>query len=105
MARQYLVYASKQTGRTHVGLCADGKTVAPVFPPFSSLFDLIEQWSSVEKRLTVTEQLREDISAVQQLAPLRGRDLLAVGKNYAEHAKEFNASGCEYSLNACERVN
>ncbi|KAJ4416147.1 hypothetical protein N0V82_006907 [Gnomoniopsis sp. IMI 355080] len=34
---------------------------------------------------------------VEILAPLRGRDVLAIGKNYSEHAKEFNASGYDSS--------
>ncbi|KAF4306292.1 Alpha/beta hydrolase fold-1 [Botryosphaeria dothidea] len=32
-------------------------------------------------------------SSVKLLAPISGRDVLAVGKNYSEHAKEFNQSG------------
>lgn len=31
------------------------------------------------------------------LPPVSGRDILAVGKNYSEHAKEFNASGYDAS--------
>lgn len=31
------------------------------------------------------------------LPPIYGRDVLAVGKNYSEHAKEFNASGYDSS--------
>lgn len=31
------------------------------------------------------------------LPPISGRDVLAVGKNYSEHAKEFNASGYDSS--------
>lgn len=34
---------------------------------------------------------------VKLLAPLAGRDVLAIGKNYSEHAKEFNASGYDSS--------
>ncbi|KAK5048568.1 hypothetical protein LTR84_005659 [Exophiala bonariae] len=36
-------------------------------------------------------------SDVKLLAPISGRDILAVGKNYAAHAKEFNASGYDSS--------
>lgn len=36
-------------------------------------------------------------SSVKILAPLTGRDVLCVGKNYAEHAKEFNSSGFDSS--------
>lgn len=34
---------------------------------------------------------------VQILPPISGRDILAVGKNYAEHAIEFNKSGYDSS--------
>ncbi|OCT53869.1 Fumarylacetoacetase [Cladophialophora carrionii] len=36
-------------------------------------------------------------SKAQLLPPIYGRDILAVGKNYAAHAKEFNASGYDSS--------
>lgn len=36
-------------------------------------------------------------SEVQILPPLPDRDVLCVGKNYAEHAKEFNSSGFDSS--------
>ncbi|EKG20620.1 Alpha/beta hydrolase fold-1 [Macrophomina phaseolina MS6] len=36
-------------------------------------------------------------ASVQLLAPITGRDILAVGKNYSEHAKEFNQSGYDSS--------
>ncbi|RAQ60934.1 fumarylacetoacetate hydrolase [Aspergillus flavus] len=37
------------------------------------------------------------LSSVKHLPPISGRDVLAVGKNYVEHAKEFNASGYDAS--------
>jgi hypothetical protein len=36
-------------------------------------------------------------SSVQLLPPITGRDILCVGKNYSEHAKEFNKSGFDSS--------
>ncbi|KZL83903.1 vera monooxygenase [Colletotrichum incanum] len=37
------------------------------------------------------------VKDVKLLPPLSGRDVLAVGKNYMEHAKEFNSSGYDSS--------
>lgn len=37
------------------------------------------------------------LSSVTVLPPLPGRDVLAVGKNYSEHAREFNSSGYDSS--------
>lgn len=36
-------------------------------------------------------------NSIQLLPPINGRDVLCVGKNYAEHAKEFNKSGFDSS--------
>jgi len=36
-------------------------------------------------------------SSVRLLPPINGRDILCVGKNYSEHAKEFNKSGFDSS--------
>lgn len=36
-------------------------------------------------------------SSVRILPPINGRDILCVGKNYAEHAKEFHKSGFDSS--------
>lgn len=38
-----------------------------------------------------------DVYSLNILPPISGRDILAVGKNYSEHAKEFNASGYDAS--------
>ncbi|KAF3386364.1 putative protein YisK [Penicillium rolfsii] len=37
------------------------------------------------------------LNSVKLLPPISGRDILAVGKNYAEHAVEFNKSGYDCS--------
>ncbi|OHE99734.1 hypothetical protein CORC01_04870 [Colletotrichum orchidophilum] len=37
------------------------------------------------------------VQDVKLLPPISGRDVLAVGKNYMEHAKEFNSSGYDSS--------
>ena len=36
-------------------------------------------------------------TSIQLLPPINGRDILCVGKNYSEHAKEFNKSGFDSS--------
>ncbi|KAK3934806.1 hypothetical protein QBC46DRAFT_347261 [Diplogelasinospora grovesii] len=37
------------------------------------------------------------VSSLKLLPPISGRDILAVGKNYVEHAKEFHSSGFDSS--------
>jgi len=51
--------------------------------PLSNLYQVIEIGESQIKSAGETISLSE----VELLAPIYGRDILAVGKNYAEHAK------------------
>lgn len=51
--------------------------------PLSNLYQVIEIGESQIK--TAGEAI--SLSDVELLAPINGRDILAVGKNYAEHAK------------------
>ena len=46
---------------------------------------------------TTTSQHPTPLSNVTILPPLPGRDVLAIGKNYAAHASEFHASGYDSS--------
>jgi 2-keto-4-pentenoate hydratase/2-oxohepta-3-ene-1,7-dioic acid hydratase in catechol pathway len=61
--------------------------------PITNLYQVIEIGDShiIPSGKPVT------LSSVKLLAPISGRDILAVGKNYFEHAKEFNSSGYDSS--------
>jgi 2-keto-4-pentenoate hydratase/2-oxohepta-3-ene-1,7-dioic acid hydratase in catechol pathway len=61
--------------------------------PITDLYQVIEIGKSHIKPGDKPIQL----SSVQLLAPISGRDVLAVGKNYFEHAIEFNSSGYDSS--------
>lgn len=61
--------------------------------PITDLYQVIEIGESQIKPSDETIQL----SSVELQAPINGRDVLAVGKNYAEHAIEFNSSGYDSS--------
>ncbi|OAA79655.1 fumarylacetoacetate hydrolase [Akanthomyces lecanii RCEF 1005] len=61
--------------------------------PLSSLYEVIEMG---QDGIAKTGEVLP-LSSVKLLAPVSGRDVLAVGKNYTEHAKEFNASGYDAS--------
>jgi 2-keto-4-pentenoate hydratase/2-oxohepta-3-ene-1,7-dioic acid hydratase in catechol pathway len=61
--------------------------------PLTDLYQVIEIGKSNIKPCGEILQL----SSVQLLAPISGRDVLAVGKNYFEHAIEFNSSGYDSS--------
>jgi 2-keto-4-pentenoate hydratase/2-oxohepta-3-ene-1,7-dioic acid hydratase in catechol pathway len=61
--------------------------------PVSNLYQVIE--AGHENVFPVGEPIAA--SSAKILPPITGRDILAVGKNYSEHAKEFNSSGFDSS--------
>jgi len=92
----YITYMDEQ-GKQRVGhLDFDTTRVTPlVMPsgaPVSSLYQVIELQNKVSP---VGEPIPLD--EVQVLPPFSDRNILAVGKNYAEHAVEFNKSGYDSS--------
>ncbi|RAO68606.1 uncharacterized protein BHQ10_004618 [Talaromyces amestolkiae] len=60
----------------------------------SNLYEVIE---AGEKNIAASQENSIPLSDVKLLPPISGRDILAVGKNYVEHAKEFNSSGFDAS--------
>lgn len=95
----YIAYRdSKAQGQSRIGhLDLQISTVQPLSfesgAPLSDLYQVIEIGESHIKPSGESFPL----SSVELLAPISGRDILAVGKNYAEHAKEFNSSGYDSS--------
>ncbi|KAH7355452.1 fumarylacetoacetate hydrolase-like protein [Rhexocercosporidium sp. MPI-PUGE-AT-0058] len=61
--------------------------------PLTNLYQVIEIG---EENIKPTGEVIQ-LSSVQILPPISGRDILAVGKNYFEHAIEFNTSGYDSS--------
>lgn len=57
--------------------------------PLRNLYEVIE----VGEKSIVSTGEELNLSGVRLLPPISGRDVLAVGKNYFDHAKEFHASG------------
>ncbi|WVF66958.1 hypothetical protein IAT40_001701 [Kwoniella sp. CBS 6097] len=98
---KYVCYRSKGNPRPIVGvLDPSSTTVTPLrFPdnsPVRSLHHLIEEWDKVWEHLIPGTPV-ENVSDVIILAPLRGRDVICVGKNYKDHAEEFHKSGYDSS--------
>lgn len=58
----------------------------PSGKPVRDLHELIGDWDAVNASLLPGTPV-EQVSAVETLAPLIGRDVLCVGKNYKAHAK------------------
>ncbi|KAF2832514.1 fumarylacetoacetate hydrolase-like protein [Ophiobolus disseminans] len=94
----YVTYQDPRSGRDHVGhYDLDAKTVQPLSfisgTPIDSLYQVIEVG---ESNIIISDETLS-ASSIKILPPLADRDVLCVGKNYAEHAKEFNSSGFDSS--------
>jgi 2-keto-4-pentenoate hydratase/2-oxohepta-3-ene-1,7-dioic acid hydratase in catechol pathway len=94
----YIAYVDKVQGRSRIGhLDLDTNEIQPLSfisgTPISDLYQVIE--AGVENIAPAGNVI--PASSVKVLPPISGRDVLAVGKNYAEHAKEFNTSGYDSS--------
>lgn len=95
----YVAYRDpKALGQSRVGhLDLESSIIWPLSyvsgTPLSNLYEVIEIGESQIKPSGGVVHL----SSVQLLPPIGGRDVLAVGKNYFEHAIEFNTSGYDSS--------
>lgn len=94
----YAAFTRLETGISQIGhLDTEAGTIQPLSLlsgfPIKDLYQVIEAGSSQ----IVAYGSALPLQSVKIQAPLVGRDVLAVGKNYMEHAKEFNASGYDSS--------
>ncbi|KAG8160887.1 hypothetical protein KVR01_009151 [Diaporthe batatas] len=95
----YVAFLHPETGREQIGhLDLDSNTIQPLSfgsgTPVRDLYQVVEA-GSPDKINAIGSPL--PVSSVRILPPVSGRDVLAVGKNYMEHAKEFNSSGFDSS--------
>ncbi|KAF1939499.1 fumarylacetoacetate hydrolase-like protein [Clathrospora elynae] len=94
----YVAYQDAQSRRNRIGHYDLPKnTIQPLSfisgTPIDSLYQVIE----VGEANIIPFGDHFPASLAKILAPLTNRDVLCVGKNYAEHAKEFNSSGFDSS--------
>lgn len=95
---RYAAFAHLETGVTQIGhLDLQAGTVQPLQflsgSPVENLFQVIEAGSLP----IIASGAAIPLASTKLLAPLSGHDILAVGKNYMDHAKEFNSSGYDSS--------
>ncbi|KAI5459155.1 5-carboxymethyl-2-hydroxymuconate delta-isomerase [Mariannaea sp. PMI_226] len=95
---QYAAYVDPETGLSRIGhFDLDKNTIQPLSftsgTPISDLYQVIEAGYD---KITATGT-PFPASSTKLLPAISGRDVLAVGKNYMEHAKEFNSSGFDSS--------
>jgi len=90
----YVAYRCPASAKARIGhLDSTNNVITPLNyasgTPLTSLYEVIEV--GPQNLRLGGEQWK--VSEVKLLPPISGRDVLAVGKNYAEHAREFNSSG------------
>ena len=87
------------SGEHRVGhLDLDTEQIQPLsFVSGTRLSNLYEVIEAGENNITASQENSISLSDVKLLPPISERDILAVGKNYVEHAKEFNSSGFDAS--------
>lgn len=96
----YVAYEDpKAFGQPRIGALDLAKsTVQPlVFSSGGAISNLYQVIEIGEANIKAAGESSFPLSSVKLLPPIYGRDILAVGKNYSEHAKEFNSSGYDSS--------
>jgi 2-keto-4-pentenoate hydratase/2-oxohepta-3-ene-1,7-dioic acid hydratase in catechol pathway len=94
----YASFRDPISGEPRIGhYDASSNTIQPLaFISGTRVKDLYQVIEAGEDQITSAGQ-PISISSTKILAPITGRDILCVGKNYAAHAKEFNTSGFDSS--------
>ncbi|KZP22785.1 putative hydrolase [Athelia psychrophila] len=94
---RFVSYRSSPTTQSRVGLVDNAeKEVAEVIG-YSDLFQIIEAHPDLAADHVFKTGPPIPLSTVEILAPLTGRDVLCIGKNYIAHAAEFHKSGYDNS--------
>lgn len=96
----YIAYELNDgTKRTRIGHLDDknGTVVPLAFESGTAIENLYQIIEVGEDHVIAGGEPFQLDDSLNVLAPISGRDVLAVGKNYSEHAKEFNASGYDSS--------
>lgn len=89
-----------ESGRSYIGhIDQDTALITPLAFASGARIENLYQVIEAGATTLITAHGLEDIplASVTLLPPLNGRDILCVGKNYPEHAKEFNKSGYDSS--------
>jgi 2-keto-4-pentenoate hydratase/2-oxohepta-3-ene-1,7-dioic acid hydratase in catechol pathway len=94
----YVAYHDTRMNQDTVGhYDLEKDTIEPLSFTSGAYIDNIYQVIEVGEANIVSSGVPISVKGIKILPPFRGRDVLCVGKNYAEHAKEFNSSGFDSS--------
>lgn len=96
----YVAYLDSVSSRPHIGhVDLNAATITPLaFKSGTPLTNLYQVITAGENRISASAGVEPfPLQNARLLPPISGRDVLAVGKNYLEHAREFNSSGYDAS--------
>ncbi|KAL3469169.1 hypothetical protein BJX99DRAFT_241916 [Aspergillus californicus] len=96
---KYCAYVDPNAGEDRIGhLDLETEQIQPLaFTSGTRIGNLYQIIEAGEENVVASREEAIRSSQVKLLPTISGRDILAVGKNYAEHAKEFNSSGFDSS--------
>ncbi|KUL81497.1 hypothetical protein ZTR_09990 [Talaromyces verruculosus] len=99
MSTNFCAYLDNITQQQRIGhLNLEEKTITPLsFLSGSNIENLYQVIEAGSENIDISGEDAIPLSQVKLLPPIFGRDILAVGKNYVEHAKEFHSSGFDSS--------
>ncbi|KAL4930243.1 bifunctional fumarylacetoacetate hydrolase/alpha/beta hydrolase family protein [Aspergillus undulatus] len=95
----YAAYVDPSSGEDRIGhLDLETNQIQPLaFTSGTRIGNLYQVIEAGESNIVAAREASIDLASVKLLPTISGRDILAVGKNYIEHAKEFNSSGFDSS--------
>jgi 2-keto-4-pentenoate hydratase/2-oxohepta-3-ene-1,7-dioic acid hydratase in catechol pathway/pimeloyl-ACP methyl ester carboxylesterase len=99
MVFNYCAYVDPATGEDRIGhLDHQFSQIQPLsFTSGTRITNLYQVIEAGKANIVSARAEPLPLSSVKLLPTISGRDILAVGKNYVEHAKEFNSSGFDSS--------
>lgn len=94
----YISFEDPATQSPHIGhYNASKDSIQPLAFASGTPLETLYQVIQIGKTEIIASGDQIQASSIKILPPITGRDILCVGKNYAEHAKEFNSSGFDSS--------
>ncbi|KAJ7165700.1 hypothetical protein C8R43DRAFT_987347 [Mycena crocata] len=97
VSHRFVRYRVASEGAPKIGLVDNEELNVTEILDYADLFKLIEAHPNLASNHQFRTGEASAFKTVEILAPLPGRDILCVGKNYIAHAAEFHKSGFDSS--------
>ncbi|KAF7291764.1 FAA-hydrolase domain-containing protein [Mycena chlorophos] len=97
VSHRFVRYRPTPGAGAKIGLVSDDEQLVTEVLGYTDLFALIEAHPNLSAAHKFDTGEVSELERVEILAPLPGRDILCIGKNYKAHAAEFHKSGFDSS--------